>query len=70
MNATKPCVCKNCGKGCRDKKAKRGLAGAVAKRPWIWVVLGYLAFVGALSAMVVTALKHQQPDVIVQKHGR
>ena len=70
MNETKPCVCKNCGKGCRDKKTKRGLAGAVAERPWIWVVLGYLAFVGALSAMVVIAVKHQQPEVIVQKHGR
>lgn len=70
MNEPKPCVCKNCGNGCRDKKAKRGFAAALAARPWIWVVLGYLAFVGALSGMVAIAVKHQQPDVRVQSHGR
>jgi hypothetical protein len=63
-------VCKNCGQGCRDRRAKRGLVPTLAARPWIWVVLGYLAFIGALSAMVVIAVKHQQPDVLVQKHGR
>lgn len=75
MNEPKPCVCKNCGNGCKDRlkkhaSEKRGLSGAIAARPWIWVVLGYLAFIGALSAMVVTAVRHQQPDMLVQKHGR
>lgn len=64
------CVCKNCGMGCKDRRKERGLAHAISSRPWIWVVLGYLAFVGALSGMVIIAVKHQQPDVRVQKHGR
>jgi hypothetical protein len=64
------CVCKNCGNGCKNRREKHGVAGALAARPWIWVVLAYFVFVAALSGMVAIAVKHQQPDVLVQRHER
>jgi hypothetical protein len=70
MKESKICVCQNCGQGCRDRHRKSGLAQALAMRPWIWVVLGYAAFIGALGAMVTIAVRHQQPDVLVPTHGR
>jgi len=71
MSKSQTCACKNCGEGCRNRvKKKRGFRAALAARPWIWVVLGYLTFVGVLSSMVAIAVKHQQTDVLVQKHGR
>lgn len=71
MSKSTKCACENCGAACRDRLKKRhGLRAALAARPWIWVVLGYLMFVSVISSMVVIAVKHQQPDMLIQKHGR
>jgi hypothetical protein len=70
MKESKICACQNCSQGCRDRHRKSGLAQALAMRPWIWVVLGYAAFIGVLGAMVTIAVKYQQTEVLMQKHGR
>lgn len=75
MSESHKCSCQNCGRGCSDKKAAaeqpKPPVGFFAARPWIWILLGYLAFVGALSAMVVVAVKHSEPDVrtVRSQHG-
>jgi len=33
------------------------------KRPWLWIVFGYAAFITAVSSAVVIAVKHRQPEV-------
>jgi hypothetical protein len=38
------------------------------KRPWLWIVFGYAAFVAALISAVVIAVKHREPEVPI-KHG-
>jgi hypothetical protein len=67
------CDCNKCGNGCSVprgvKKEPLKKPGFLAARPWIWIVLGYLFMVGALSTMVVISVKHQQADVLVT-HGR
>jgi hypothetical protein len=39
------------------------------KRPWLWIVFGYAAFVAAITTAVVIAIKHKEPEVPI-KHGR
>lgn len=77
MSQTPPprqqCKCQNCGSGCSGKhktepKPEKPL-GFFAARPWIWIAIGYLTMVGALSTMVVIAVKHQDRDVRVNMHG-
>lgn len=38
-------------------------------KPWILIVIGFVAFVGALSVMVTIAVKNRQPDVPIAAHG-
>lgn len=38
-------------------------------RPWIWIIIAYLAFVGGLTTMVVIAVQNKQAEVPVV-HGR
>lgn len=71
-----PCKCQNCGDGCKGKAGKQAKTpeapqGFFAQRPWIWILLGYIAMVGSLGVMVTIAIKHPQADVLkVQAHGR
>ena len=39
-------------------------------RPWIWIVVGYLAFMVSTISFVVTAIKNREPSVPLQIHGR
>ena len=77
MSTHHKCSCTNCGNKCADKKTTATPApkppeeiptGFLARRPWIWILVGYFAMVSALCTMVVIAVKHQQPDVPVT-HG-
>lgn len=75
MNSTtdekKPCRCTQCGNGCSHRKEtpESKPEGFFARRPWIWVMLGYVAMVSVLCSMVVIAVKHQQKEVPLV-HGR
>ena len=62
------CKCNGCGNDCRGKEKPEPPLGYFAARPWIWIVIGYVAMVGALGSMVTIAIKYQQPDVLVP-HG-
>lgn len=33
------------------------------QRPWIWILIGYLAFVGGITTMVVVAVKNRPAEV-------
>jgi hypothetical protein len=33
------------------------------KRPWLWIVFGYVTFIAAITSAVVIAVKHKEPDV-------
>ena len=39
------------------------------KRPWLWIVFGYAAFMTASITAVVIAVKHKEPEVPLT-HGR
>lgn len=40
-------------------------------RPWMWIVIGYCAFVVAILSVVVIAVKHREPSVpLTTHHGR
>ena len=39
-------------------------------RPWIWIVLGYCAFVIAIVTVVAIAIKNAEPSVPLQSYGR
>lgn len=64
------CRCNNCGNGCSDKKKKHEAPaeqepiGFLATRPWIWIALGYLCFLGVMFAFVWIAETHLQPSVL------
>ena len=69
-----PCRCTNCGAGCgKDKHAapteepKPKPLGFLEARPWIWIVVGYVAMVACLGVMVTIAIRNQQPDVLVTR---
>jgi hypothetical protein len=32
--------------------------------PWIWIVIAQLAFIAALTTLVVIAVEHPQPEVV------
>jgi hypothetical protein len=46
------------------------LATFLRDRPWIWIVVGYCAFVVAISSIVVIAIKNREPSVPLDFHGR
>lgn len=67
-NASAPKVCR-CG-DCRNKclkprpapgPKKTGWYEVIAKRPWIWIALGYLSFVGVMITFVCIAQSHFDP---------
>jgi len=37
--------------------------GPIARRPWIWIALGYTAFLGVMFAFVWIAVTHVDPTV-------
>ena len=39
-------------------------------RPWIWIVVGYCAFLIATISFVVVAIKNREPSVPLPIHGR
>jgi hypothetical protein len=32
-------------------------------RPWIWIVVGYLCFLGGITTMVVVAVKNRPEEI-------
>jgi hypothetical protein len=46
------------------------LARFLHERPWIWIVVGYCAFVVAILSVVVIAVKNREPSVPLPIHGR
>ncbi|GEM_PF-1915544 len=38
---------------------------AISDRPWIWIVLGYLAMVAVMIAALVIAIKHAPAEIAV-----
>jgi len=39
------------------------------ERPWIWVIIAYVAFIAGITTLVVIAVRHKQPEVPLV-HGR
>lgn len=68
---TKSCRCTQCGNGCSHRKEKPEAKpeGFFARRPWIWIAVGYIAMAGMLCTMVGIAVKYQQKEVPLV-HGR
>jgi hypothetical protein len=46
------------------------LARFIHERPWIWIVIGYCAFVVAILSVVAIAVKNREPSVPLSVHGR
>lgn len=63
-----PCTCQNCGRGCSGKKhehkAEAKPPGFFSRNAWIWIALGYLAFLGVMFTFVWIAQTHAQPSVL------
>lgn len=38
---------------------------AIADRPWIWIVLGYLAMMAVMIAAVTISVKHRPAEIAV-----
>jgi cytochrome c-type biogenesis protein CcmE len=38
-------------------------------RPWIWIILAYMAFVALTIGFVVIAVKNKQPEVPLNRNG-
>jgi hypothetical protein len=56
-----------------SETSRFSLGAFLQKRPWIWVVVGYCAFIVAISAAVTIAVKHREPSVSIDVpaiHGR
>ena len=50
--------------------SSNGLSSNLKARPWIWVVVFYTVFVTVMISFVVIAVKHREPSVPLQIHGR
>jgi len=35
------------------------------ERPWIWVIIAYVAFITGIITLVVIAVKNKQPEVSI-----
>ena len=35
------------------------------ERPWIWVIIAYVAFIAGIITLVVIAVKNKQPEVSI-----
>ena len=62
-----PCTCQNCGHGCSGKKhaheAEEKPPGFFSRHAWIWIALGYAAFLGVMFTFVWIAQTHAQPSI-------
>ena len=50
--------------------SRKQLSTFLRDRPWIWVLLGYCAFVVAITCVVVIAIRNREPSVPIDYHGR
>lgn len=61
------CRCTNCGNGCAGKRKEavpEPRPGFFSRNVWIWIALGYLAFLGVMFTFVWIAQTHAQPSVL------
>jgi len=59
---------KTAGEGARAPQRNPSHRRKMKKRPWLWIVFGYAAFIAGITTAVVIAIKNKDPEVPL-KHG-
>jgi len=67
-NCSRCAQCKSGADRCQSEAREEApgpeeAGGPIARRPWIWIALGYTAFLGVMFAFVWIALTHLDPTV-------
>jgi len=60
------CRCTNCGNRCRKRPEpapEQNAHGFFSRHAWIWIALGYAAFLGVMFTFIWIAQTHAQPVI-------